>query len=385
MRPCSFTLLTLWRLLPSEALERPFLQITILKESKSSVILSRPTFGRQEDGAAGAHASVAFSSIYFFSCRVTSSLVEQVPFLAKSDNDKAPRSPSLHILSLHSTMMTIGLIWILLLPTIVSAFIARPSRRPSTSQATSSTSLSNFFKDILEKAFENDQSLSKDESVSGQIEGPGNDAPENSLAGTKLTATQEKWRQMNAAVASPAEKSFDLDLYLVGVPNKDPSNDLYGSQVRISDRDREVGQTVPEEPTVSGIRLCFREDGRVSVESKSPFTVSGTDGDWKVSEDGKQVRFRIMVSGYQRTVETKGTIQAVSWSVEEDKTKTTSTVYSINPGWIYGEAELAAGSKAGTIVWRNGILKVEQTVGLLGVASKLTPCGRFIATQVFAE
>lgn len=240
---------------------------------------------------------------------------------------------------------------------------------------------------MVEKAFENDGTISKDEAVSGQIEGPENELLDDSTAGrnTPLTSTQEKWRKMRESVASPIDKTFVMDFFLVGVPNKDPSNDLYGSQVRISDRDREVGQTLPDEPTVGDIRLRFQADQKVKCDSKTPFTVSGTDGEWKVSEDGKQVRFRIMVTGYQRTVETKGSIQSVSWSQEPDQTRQTSTVYSIPRGWMYGEAELATGAKPGSIAWRNGILKVEQTVGLLGVASKLAPCGRFTVTQAFDE
>ena len=244
--------------------------------------------------------------------------------------------------------------------------------------------LYNFFKDMLDKAFENDSTISKDESISGQIEGPENDMDEvNRAAATVLTPTQEKWRQMKTAAASPAGKTFDVDFFLVGVPNKDPSNDLYGSQVRISDRDRRVGQTMPEKPTISGVRIRFDDDSKCYCETESPFTKDDIEGEWKISEDGKQVRFRIQVTGYQRTVETKGSISSVSWSNEPDQTRQTSTVYSIPEGWMYGEAELVPGSKAGTVVWRDGILKVEQTVGLLGVSSKLSPCGKFSATEVF--
>jgi hypothetical protein len=241
---------------------------------------------------------------------------------------------------------------------------------------------------MIEKAFENDGTISKEEAVRGQIEGPDNelsDVANTAGQNTPLTSTQEKWRKMTESVTSPSDKTFVMDFFLVGVPNKDPSNDLYGSQVRISDRDRDVGQIVPDEATVGNIRLRFHADNKIQCETETPFTERDTDGEWKVSEDGKQVRFRIMVTGYQRTVETKGSIQSVSWSQEPDQTRRTSTVYSIPKGWMYGEAELATGVKPGTIVWRNGILKVEQAVGLLGVASKLTPCGRFTATQAFDE
>ena len=268
---------------------------------------------------------------------------------------------------------------------LASSFVSPPHNNAvrQRQQQRESSHLYNFFKDILDKAFENDNTISKDESVSGQIEGPDNEMEEFNRGASVLTPTQEKWRQMKTTAASPAGKTFQVDFFLVGVPNKDPSNDLYGSQVRISDRDRQVGQTMPEEPTVGGIRIRFDNDSKCYCETESPFTKDDMAGEWKVAEDGRQVRFRIQVTGYQRTVETKGSISSVSWSNEPDQTRQTSTVYSIPDGWMYGEAELAAGSNAGTIVWRNGILKVEQAVGLLGVASKLSPCGRFSATEVF--
>lgn len=197
----------------------------------------------------------------------------------------------------------------------VSSFVFPPSGRSSLTSTSSTTPrtttrLNNFFKNIFEKAFENDGTISKDESVSGQIEGPENEEIEAAQRrASVLTATQEKWRKMNAAVPSLDGKTFDVDFYLVGVPNKDPSNDLYGSQVLISDRDREVGQTLPDKPTVSGIRIRFDENNKCTVESQSPFTKEGTEGEWKISNDGKQVRFRILVTGYTRTIETKGSIQ----------------------------------------------------------------------------
>jgi hypothetical protein len=240
----------------------------------------------------------------------------------------------------------------------------------------------NFFKNILDKAFENDGSISKDEAVTGQIEGPG-DEEGTPLRAASLTATQERWRQMNIAVPALVGKYVDMDFYLTGVPNKDPSNDLYGEQVRISDRDRQVGQDVPEEATLTGIRVRFDDDETCCCETESAFTTANTQGDWKISQDGKQVRFRMPVKGYTRTVETKGSIQAVFWSEEPEQTRQTSTIYSIPEGWMYGEAELTSGTKVGTLVWNDGILKIEQALGLLGVASKLTPCGRLNVREVF--
>jgi hypothetical protein len=277
-------------------------------------------------------------------------------------------------------------LWLICL--CVGAVVSFQAGLPSSHRCVDRTTLvrrHNFFKNILEQAFENDGSISKDESVTGQIEGPGDDESTGSRSAATLTATQERWRQMNTAVPALVGKTVDMDFYLTGVPNKDPSNDLYGEQVRISDRDRVVGQDVPEEATLTGIRVRFADDETCYCETESAFTAANAQGDWKISDDGKQVRFRLPVKGYTRTVETKGSIQKVFWSDEPEQTRQTSTIYTIPEGWMYGEAALASGTKASTLVWNDGILKIEQALGLLGVASKLTPCGRVDVREVFAR
>ena len=236
----------------------------------------------------------------------------------------------------------------------------------------------NFFQKILEESFANDDRLSSDKSRD-QLEGPG-DEIDSRVPRTTLTATQEKWRDMNSKVGKVEGQTFAMDFFLTGVPNKDPSNDLYGSKVNISSRDREVGLALPEEPTVSGINVKFLENGVCECLSSTPFTEAG-NGDWILSDDGKQIRFRIKVTGYSRTVETKGTIQSVAWSDQPNQELRSSTVYSIPEGWLYGEASISRDIK-GTTRWENCILKIEQSAGLLGVGSKMTPCGKFTATGV---
>ena len=175
-----------------------------------------------------------------------------------------------------------------------------------------------FFKGILDKAFENDSSLSQEDKRAGQLEGPGEFGDDDggafggsatpSRSGKTLTATQEKWRQLQrSSVPSLADSAAEMDFYLTGVPNKDPSNDLFGSRVNVSSRDRQVGLAVPDKPTVGSIRIEFlvdeAGDGKCRCVTDSAFTSSATKpdeyGDWKVSDDGKQVRFRIPVSSFR--------------------------------------------------------------------------------------
>ena len=243
----------------------------------------------------------------------------------------------------------------------------------------------NPFKDMFGKAFENDSKLSQDDKLRGMIvEGDGDDDDASSVSrnwSPTLTATQEKWRraQKGPDNASLQGKSAAMDFYLTGVSSsKDPSSDLYGAKENISSRDRKLGQAVPQEPTVSAISVEFLGDNKCRCTSTTCFTTADSEGEWKVSDDGKQVRFRIQVLGYSRTVQTKGSIQKIYWSDEEEKSIQTSTTYTIQAGWLYGEAELTTNAR-GDMLWNDGILKVEQSMGLLGAASRMLPCGKFVA------
>ena len=261
----------------------------------------------------------------------------------------------------------------LVLPRVQAFVVPHVSRQPRFS-----TRQNNFFEKLLGEAFANDERLSSDKSE-GQLEGPGDD-DDGRVPQRSLTATQEKWRELNSKTGKVEGKTFSMAFYLSGVPNKDPSNDLYGSKVNISSRDRQVGLALPNEPTVSDIQVQFLEDGKCQCLSSTPFTNKG-GGDWVVSDDGSQIRFRIKVTGYSRTVETKGTIQSVAWSDRPDQKLSSSTVYSIPEGWIYGEATISRDSRGNT-KWENGILKIEQAAGLLGAGSKMTACGKFEASTI---
>lgn len=253
-----------------------------------------------------------------------------------------------------------------------------------------------FFKDLMDRAFENDPSISRSDKRKGQLEGPGDvDGDGDTSKARALTETQQKWRKLvdrqssSTNLPSIASTVVTMDFYLTGVPNKDPSNDLYGSRVNISSRDRRVNQALPAEPTVPSIRIAFRNDQTCQCLSETPFTsIANSVGDWKMSEratgNDRDVRFRIPVLGYTRTVETKGTIQKVYWSDGNDAVRETSTTYTIEPGWLYGEATLSS-DRRGQAQWDSGVLKVEKTGGLLGAATTLVPCGAFAVTSVVSE
>jgi len=282
-------------------------------------------------------------------------------------------------------LMKTSLTALALLAASSQAFVVGSTSRAAASTQ-SSTARYNFFKNLIGGAFENDASLSKADKLEGMLDEGTEDIDAERLARVQqLTSTQQQWREKmltpGAVKAADLQGSaVQLDLYLTGIPNKDPSNDLYGSQTKISSRDRVVGLSLPKEPSVVGVQLQFDAGGVCRVmQDESGFCSTEDAGDWKLSDDGTQIRFRVRVTGYTRTIETKGSIQKVFWTDEDEKTSQTSTVYSIPEGWMYGEAEL--NKPVGKAVqWNDdGVLKVERSMGLLGAASRMIPCGKFFA------
>jgi hypothetical protein len=272
-----------------------------------------------------------------------------------------------------------------------SSFPSRPSSSTSSSPSID-TRRFNFFKEAFDRAFENDRNLASDKRK-GQYDAPGEEYDDPSPNSGTLTETQKAFRQKMRLDDPSSGKSssgvtpqmlagtvWELDLYLAGVPERDPSNDLYGSRVNISSRDKETGLALPSAPsTTLTIELC--EDGACRA-STSSFTSGKKDGEWKLSDDGKVLRFSIDTVGYTRRVETKGSIQKIYWTDEAEKTVQTSTTYSIPPGFVYGDVPVMVGRKIGTFdVGGAGVLRLEQSSGLFGIASRMVACGKFVATQ----
>jgi len=263
-------------------------------------------------------------------------------------------------------------------------------RRKLTISSRSRTRCQNFLKDAFESAFSNDRNLSTDKRK-GQYDDIYSGEEYINIDPNEddgLTDVQRKWRQTqtqrpdsNVRVVNYdliVGKSLTLDLYLAGVPQRDPSNDLYGSRVNISSRDKSTGLSLPSAPSVN-VKLDFLENGICRV-SESGFTSGNTNGEWKVSEDGKILRFSIDSLGYTRTVQTKGSIQNVYWTDEEEKSVQTSTTYAIPPGMVYGDVQVSLGRIPGTFeVEKEGALRIEKSTGIFGIGSQLVACGKFVA------
>ena len=241
----------------------------------------------------------------------------------------------------------------------------------------------NFLKGLFDAAFENDRSLSSVDTRKGMLEGPNSiDSSSSMSSPPPLTDVQRAWRERQSTAGATLTRELlqnavlSVDLYLSGVPSRDPSNDLYGSRVNISSRNKELGLDIPQEPNAA-VELTFLPEG-VCRCAESPFTAGRVDGEWKLSDDGTQLRFSMDVLGYSRTIQTKGSIERIFWSDEPELTLQTSSQYSIPPGWVYGDVKIGSGTRPGTIDFKSsGVLRVEQTMGLLGAASKLVACGTF--------
>ena len=276
-----------------------------------------------------------------------------------------------------------------------NAFVIPSSSSSSSSSYKHTRCYVNFLKDAFDNAFSNDRNLSVDKEK-GQYDDifTGEEYVEANVDDYEgLTDIQKKWRQTQLASSSGGKNdnnnnidysdmiigtSLTLDFYLSGVPERDPSSDLYGSKVNISSRDKDTGLSLPSAPSVK-IQLDFLNDGICTV-SESSFTTgsNGSGSQWKLSDDNKFLRFSMDTLGYTRTVETKGSISKVYWTDEEEKSTQTSTTYSVPPGPVYGDIEIIPAGRGKTELGKDGVLRLEQSSGLFGIASKMVACGKFV-------
>lgn len=122
------------------------------------------------------------------------------------------------------------------------------------------------FFDKFKEAFENDPG--DDEAIVGEGESP----PPKRI---QMTEVQKRWMDsssvkgkstgiVNAPMPSKvlSGTKWSLELYLSGIPDRDPSNNLYGSRINISNRDSRLGLgvTCPEDPSIT-IQIEFDHDG----------------------------------------------------------------------------------------------------------------------------
>lgn len=304
----------------------------------------------------------------------------------------------------------------------------QPSSLSSTRSRPTTLISMGFFDDIIKDAFSN-ESQDKD-GLKGSIEGPEDEL--NELFSLNIepqrTEVQKRWLEVEAQQKQKSQKqqvqqeqapmvrfakgaplttevllntNWDLSLYLTGVPDRDPNNDLYGSKTNVSVRDRQLGLGVslPQDPTAKAtiqlleggvLNILGSNDGTGDCDSSGDASqVCSTDipGQWKLSNDGKTIRIGIPIRGYRRTVTTTGTIQKVFWSEGSPSTSKTSSTYSIPEGFVYGDIGVGYGEPgtlemidekaAGMEVVPGGLLKVEKRIGMLGASSKMLPCGKF--------
>eukprot|EP00540_Astrosyne_radiata_P017971 CAMPEP_0116837004 /NCGR_PEP_ID=MMETSP0418-20121206/8416_1 /TAXON_ID=1158023 /ORGANISM="Astrosyne radiata, Strain 13vi08-1A" /LENGTH=343 /DNA_ID=CAMNT_0004466847 /DNA_START=48 /DNA_END=1079 /DNA_ORIENTATION=+ len=263
---------------------------------------------------------------------------------------------------------------------------------PSSPKRTVTTTLSmskgkkKGWQDWVKEAFENDTTLSREDLVDGQLEDER--ARQRRLQMEQLFPSL---RNTEPEATTPSDDllqrlegtTWNIPLYLVGIPNKDPSNDLYGPRVSISTRDKKRGMNVPAEPTVT-VALELLPNGECRV-SETPFCEGKKLGGWKVTmKKGSPVlQFSIEALGYKRTIQTKGTIERVYWSQQPETKSQTSTMYSIPPGWVFGEVGI--GEYGGLYFEGEGVLYVQKRQGLFGATTTLVPCGKFIGETVITR
>lgn len=254
------------------------------------------------------------------------------------------------------------------------------SKAVQKSKSSSAHNSNNWFQNILSDAFTNDNTLSdvKGVSMTNKVNVKGAPVNAHQLIGTK-------WR---------------MQMYLAGIPDKDPSNNLFGSKVNISTRTRQdkrfaVGVNVPIDATVE-IDLELLENGVCRIISQTHaflLTTTTTSGEWKIF-DGNLLRIALNCVGYQRIVGVTGTLSKVFWSDEDEIVTRASSTYSIPAGLIYADSKVQYGvpgqftlETSSSTVDINidntlGLLRVEQKVGALRVVSKMVPCGTFDAVMI---
>jgi len=260
------------------------------------------------------------------------------------------------------------------------------------------TRVFNWFQGISD-AFKNDEGLSDDVS-DGQVDYDGFDGDNSEQVRRRSSAVALKYfgNANSGAIGAPitdekiAGTQCELKLYLTGVPDKDPNNNLYGSKVNISSRKDSrvgVGVNIPDEPTVI-VQIGFLENGVCEVLNDSPFADCDSVGQWRLF-DGNLLRVGFLCRGYQRTVGITGTLSKVFWSDGDEVKTEASSTYSIPPGFIYADCKVKYGRPGEIIIDTNasdksdtvGLLRVEQKVGLVG--SKMLPCGVFDGNMIQPE
>lgn len=228
-------------------------------------------------------------------------------------------------------------LYVLMLSLATNAFLAPPASRARALTALHDSPFDGFTK-VFKDAFANDDEFA-----------PETKAPK-SLASDRVVG------------------DWDVVMRLVGMPTRDPSNDLFGPKMRIRDAERGISA----QEVVATVRIA---DGVATVLSASE-PIFAKEGEYR-AQDG-QIKIKLISSGLSRTFTTKGTLQSVYGG---EATSRTSSVYQVPAGPIIlsGGTELLP-STGECFVRKGKISCVEQT-GLFGAVEKTTSVGTFSATN----
>lgn len=177
-----------------------------------------------------------------------------------------------------------------------------------------------------------------------------------------------------AVEAGPAaEGCWAVELRLVGIPQKDPSNDLFGPRVKITDRER--GLSAEE---VSATVLLTGGDASVVDASAPLFADDGGAGAYAIAKDGR-LSVRLACAGFTRTFTTTGSLQSVFGG---DSTSRTSSVYAVPEGPLLLTGSIETLSNGQRFVRGGDVSCVEaRATGLFGAGGVRTSvAGTFSAT-----
>ena len=206
-----------------------------------------------------------------------------------------------------------------LLPALVASFYtsAKVSSRHS--------SISGFFDNFneqLKRAFENDEEYI-------QKDNPGKTAPKKEVL-YKGNANSRRVYESNLL-----NSEWSLLVAMQGLPQGDPSNDLYAPKSK-------AGKVDGIEVTIN---ITILENGTLFVKDND-LTTFGEPGKWKLDDLGTTIAFSFYTEGLERVIKTKGSLVSVYGGEE---TMRTSSMYFVPAGVCMMQASVVS-NESGRVI-----------------------------------
>ena len=196
------------------------------------------------------------------------------------------------------------------------------------------------------------------------------DALKGAFANDETLPSESKAAAPSAStdVAAAIDGEWQIELRLVGVPQKDASSDLFGPRMRITDKERGLSaQEVVCRVVLSG--------GAAEIVDASEPLFTEERGQYRY--DAGLLKMRLFSAGFTRTFTTTGSLQSIFGG---ESTSRTSSVYSIPPGPLLLSGEAEKLPSTGECFVRKGKVFCVEPTGLFGTATKNSPAGTFTAT-----